>query len=215
MRRSPADSTNRSLAAFGKLQHIPRRLRAVRCRRPSVPSSPSICSRISGARRSRLISWLIRARLTLCLRASSAAFLTSPASIIRHHSRARPRSSIIRGRVARTARVRGPQAWPATSGDGRQRISSVFAGTLGWPAACSGWGPLERWPSSGCKGNGPRCLLERRGPPARCPTGRPGCFSVPGSGMLTCQPVRRPPRSAGTKLAPQVRLELTTLWLTG
>ena len=25
MRRSPADSTNRSLAAFGKLQHIPRR----------------------------------------------------------------------------------------------------------------------------------------------------------------------------------------------
>ena len=44
--------------------------------------------------------------------------------------------------------------------------------------------------------------------------GRPGCFSLPGRGMSVNQPSRTPARSAGTKLAPQVGLEPTTLRLT-
>ena len=145
-----------------------------RCGPPSVPSRPSMYSRISGAKRSRLRSWLTRARVTPCRRASAAAFLTAPVSISRRHARARVRASIIRGRRARAARPRGPQAWPATAEDGTQQDSSVFAGTSGWHAAPSGRGPLERGPSSGCTSDGPHGFVERRGPPARDRTGRAG-----------------------------------------
>ena len=191
-----------------------RSLRAVRWRAPSVPLRPSMYARISGASRRRPRSWLTRARVTPYRRASSAAFFASPAAIIRCHTRARPRSSMILGRSARSARARGPQAWPAASGDGPQPICPAFARGCGWPALLLGRGPLERGPSSGCRGKAPRGLCERRGPPARCPTGRAGCVSLPGSGMFTDQPVRTPVRSVWTKLAPQVRLELTTLRLT-
>ena len=117
---------------------------------------------------SRLMSWLIRARLTPCLRASSAAFFTSPASSIRRHSRARRRASMIRGRVARSLRPRGPQAWPAASGDGTQAETAVFSVVSAWHATFSVSGPVERGPSSGGKSEGRRWFWKRRGPPARC-----------------------------------------------
>ena len=123
----------------------------MRWRQSSVPSSSSMYLRMSGARRSRLMSWLIRARLTPCLRASSAAFLTSPVSINRRHSRARLRASMMRGRVARSARARGPQAWPAASGDGTQRDSPGSAGDSAWHAEPADSGPVERAPSSRCR----------------------------------------------------------------
>ena len=94
----------------------------------------------AGARRSKLMIWLTRARVTPCRRARSAAFLTSRVSISRCHSRARLRASIIRGRVARSARARGPQAWPAASGDGTQPDSPGFAGDSAWHAAPAGSG---------------------------------------------------------------------------
>ena len=191
-----------------------RNARGVSERPPSVPASPSMYERISGARRSRLKSWLTRARVTPCRRASSAAFLTSPVSIIRRHARARVSASRIRGRLARAARARGPQAWPAASGDGTQPQSVGFTGDAGWHAAASGNGPQERGPSPG-PASDDRCVVpEVRTPPARGRTGRPGCVGLPGSGMSTSQPARTLARSARTKLAPQAGLEPATLRLT-
>ena len=103
--------------------------RAVRCRPPSVPSRPSMYARISGARRSGLRSRLTRARVTPCRRASAAAFLIAPVSISRRHSRARVRASMIRGRLARAARARGPQPPRMARSEIPQCLQVLLGGT--------------------------------------------------------------------------------------
>ena len=87
----------------------------------------------------------------------------------------------------------GASTWPAASGDGTQQDSSLIHPV--W-----GSGPLERGSSSGCKSEGPRCLLERRGPPARSRTGRAGCFWLPGSGVY--QPADQNARSRAFSFVP-------------
>ena len=48
---------------------------------------------------------------------------------------------MIRGRVARSLRARGPQAWPAASGDGTQAETAVFSVVSAWHATFSGMPP--------------------------------------------------------------------------